>query len=601
VVLILALVLTAVHALGQTTSTYTTSAWSGTIYPYLNATTKAKISYDLWKAPLFSTQNVIIQWVPKPEDKHYDRVRARGAVLRHRLNLIRGGAFTKFPAWALPFVAADPDIKFISSDRPVRMTSMVPLVSSANMFPSQSVDADIAWGNTGLDGSGVGIALIDSGVRQHPDLNDINGASRVVYSESFITGTDADDYYGHGTHVGGIMAGNAASVGYNEQVRGIAPNANIIDLRVLDANGSGNDSAVIAAIQRAIQLKDKYNIRVINLSLGRGIYESYTLDPLCQAVEQAWKAGIAVVVAAGNDGRDTSLGTQGYGTINVPGNDPYVITVGATATSVNVIRINDTIASYSSKGPSLIDHVVKPDLVAPGNRIVSLRSAGSTLDLNYSRYAVTLCDGTTLTSCTAGSTPKYFRLSGTSMSTPMVSGALALMFQQNPALTPDQAKARLMKTAWKGFMQYSSTTSAQGVKFGNQYDIFTYGAGYLDIAAALNNTDVATAPALSPTAYYDPVTGNVYFSANPNAVWNTSVLWGSSVIWGSNVFVNGTSVLWGSSVLWGASTTSGTSVLWGSSILWGATNMQGLSDGEDGENPADATTTSTTTTTTGTL
>jgi serine protease AprX len=178
----------------------------------------------------------------------------------------------------------------------------------------------------------------------------------------------------------------------------------------------------------------------------------------------------------------------------------------------------------------------------------------------------------------------------------MVSGALALMFQQNPALTPDQAKARLLKTAWKGFPQYSSTTSTAGVKFTNQYDIFTYGAGYLDIAAALNNTDLATAPALSPTAIYNPVTNTVSISTDPNSVWNSSVLWGSSVIWGSNVFVNGTSVLWGSSVLWGASTTGANSVLWGSSVLWGATTMQGLSDGEDGEYPADATTTSTTTT-----
>ena len=108
--------------------------------------------------------------------------------------------------------------------------------------------------------------------------------------------------------------------------------ANLVNLRVLDENGEGNDADVIAAIQKAIALKDKYNIRVINLSLGRGVFESYTLDPLCQAVEQAWKAGIAVVVAAGNEGRDNSVGNQGYGTITAPGNDPFVITVGAMNT-----------------------------------------------------------------------------------------------------------------------------------------------------------------------------------------------------------------------------------------------------------------------------
>src|SRR5205823_1785294 len=160
---------------------------------------------------------------------------------------------------------------------------------------------------------------------------------------------------------------------------GVAPNANIINLRVLDANGSGTDSQVIAAIQRAIQLKSTYNIRVINLSLGRSVYESYTLDPVCQAVEAAWKSGIVVVVAAGNAGRNNDYGTQGYATIQAPGNDPNVITVGATKTNGTPQRLDDTVASFSSKGPTLLDHVVKPDLVAPGNRVVSLASPGSTL------------------------------------------------------------------------------------------------------------------------------------------------------------------------------------------------------------------------------
>src|SRR6476646_1931816 len=141
--------------------------------------------------------------------------------------------------------------------------------------------------------------------------------SRIVYSESFIPGDPStNDAYGHGTHVAGILAenGHDSQSGYPTQYVGVAPNANIINLRVLDANGSGTDSQVIAAIQRAIQLKSTYNIRVINLSLGRGIYESYALDPVCQAVEAAWKSGIVVVVAAGNGGRDNSYGTQGYAT-----------------------------------------------------------------------------------------------------------------------------------------------------------------------------------------------------------------------------------------------------------------------------------------------
>ena len=154
---------------------------------------------------------------------------------------------------------------------------------------------------------------------------------------------------------------------------------NLIDLRVLDANGGGTDEDVISAIEMAISLKSTYNIRVINLSLGRPVYESYTQDPLCQAVEAAWKAGIVVVVAAGNDGRDNTFGEQGYGTITAPGNDPYVITVGAMKAEATYTRTDDLIASYSSKGPTQIDHIVKPDVVAPGNQVVSLLAPGSTL------------------------------------------------------------------------------------------------------------------------------------------------------------------------------------------------------------------------------
>ena len=174
----------------------------------------------------------------------------------------------------------------------------------------------------------------------------------------------------------GLIAGNGSqSTGshYFRTFEGSAPNVNLINLRVLDENGAGTDSAVIAAIGEAIKLKNTYNIRVINLSLGRPIYESYKLDPICQAVEQAWKAGIVVVVAAGNDGRDLALNPEGYGTIEAPGNDPYVITVGAMRTMETATIADDLIASYSSKGPSFIDHTVKPDIVAPGNLVTSLQ------------------------------------------------------------------------------------------------------------------------------------------------------------------------------------------------------------------------------------
>ena len=231
--------------------------------------------------------------------------------------------------------------------------------------------------------------------------------------------------------------------------QGIAPGAKIVNLRVLDANGGATDSEVIAAINQAISLKSKYNIRVMNLSLGRAVYESYKLDPLCQAVEKAWQNGIVVVVAAGNNGR--YLPTSGYGTVTAPGNDPYVITVGAMKPMGTPQRTDDLIASYSSKGPTVIDRVVKPDLVAPGNLLVSTETPRTTLytteTSNLVPYSFYQYGGSSSPSA------YYFELSGTSMATGVVSGAVADLLQAQPRLTPDQVKARLMKTAYKTFPQ----------------------------------------------------------------------------------------------------------------------------------------------------
>ena len=274
----------------------------------------------------------------------------------------------KVPLSKLGELSDDDAVAYISPDRAVRS-------HLNNAAPA--VLANYAW-SLGFDGSGIGVAVIDSGIHQVSDLQG-NSASRIAYSADFVGG-GTDDQYGHGTHVAGIIGGNAA---YSScptcivQIRGLAPNVTLVNLRVLDNNGQGSDSTVIAAIQAAVQLKDVYNIRVMNLSVGRPVFESYTQDPLCQAVEAAWQAGIVVVVSAGNDGRDNSLGTNGYGTIEAPGNDPYVITVGAMNTKGTPDRADDVMTSYSAKGPTVIDAIVKPDLVAPGNRVVSLQEPGT--------------------------------------------------------------------------------------------------------------------------------------------------------------------------------------------------------------------------------
>ncbi|MGD0989346.1 MAG: S8 family peptidase, partial [Candidatus Sulfotelmatobacter sp.] len=374
------------------------------------------------------TVRVIVQYKEVPTAAHYATMQSRGGLLHSKLHMIKGAAFT-VPVRALPLLEADPEIASVNIDHPM---------SAADDLTNGATGVGSAW-NAGYTGSGVGVAVIDSGINDsHPDLwNSSETTSRVVYHQDFTGTTNTNssgakyDLYGHGTHVAGIIGGNGYLSG--GQYEGVAPGVSLIDLRVLDLNGVGTDSNVIAAIQQAIALKSTYNIRVINLSLGRGIAVGYAQDPLCQAVESAWKAGIVVVVAAGNYGRLSINGSDGFGTVTAPGNDPYVLTVGATKSNGSASASAQTLASYSSKGPTTYDHVVKPDLVAPGNDVVSLSAKGATLEALFPSEEVTGTDGKN----------DYFTLSGTSMATPAVVGAVAILLQEHSSLTPDQVKARL--------------------------------------------------------------------------------------------------------------------------------------------------------------
>ncbi|MFZ0796674.1 MAG: S8 family peptidase [Terriglobales bacterium] len=554
---------------------------SATGKPVLNSQT-SKFSRDLQSAAGGNGMvTVIVQHRQMPTSAHLKSLQDAGATIKSQFHTIRAVTMT-VPASMLAVLANDPNVAYITPDRQMSLTA------TNNEEFATAVEANVASWQFGFDGTGVGVAVIDSGIAAHPDLNNANGNSRVVYSQSFVAGQTRTrtDLFGHGTHVAGLIGGNGSNSGtangYPATYAGMAPNVNLINLRVLDQNGFGTDSQVIAAIEQAIALEDTYNICVINMSLGRPIFENYTLDPVDQAVEAAWQAGIVVVVAAGNNGRYAP--TDGYGTIGVPANDPAVITVGATLTMYTPTRADDEITSYSSKGPTAIDHIVKPDLVAPGNHLVSLRVAGSTLDTLYPQLEV---------APTPGNGPAiYFQLSGTSMATPIVSGAVALMMQQNPNLTPDQVKARLMKTAWKGFGQYTqSTADINGAVYSNECDIFTYGAGYLDIDAALSNTNLATGTALSPTAVFNAINDSVTIvnTSDPNfagtsVVWGaTSVVWGDSVVWGADEILSD-SVVWGAtSVVWGSTSVSGFSVVWGATST-AASASAALGNGDPGDN-----------------
>jgi serine protease AprX len=532
----------------------------------------SKISPDLQNFTSTSQEQVVIQYAPGTQLSCSGILGLLGCVVNDVLKLggavlgqlpIVNGLVASLDHNGIVSLSNQSNVVYISKDR-----SLTPFFDNA----APAVNAQVAWQSNYI-GAGIGVALIDSGVNAHPDLltTSLLPSSRVVYNQSFVPGNSSTaDAYGHGTHIAGLIAGDGiSSTGplYSQTFKGIAPKVNIVNLRVLDANGSGTDSAVIAAIGQAINLKSKYNIRVINLSLGRGVFESYKHDPLCHAVEQAWKNGIVVVVAAGNNGR--YLPTNGYSTVTSPGNDPYVLTVGSMKPMGTPERTDDLIASYSSKGPTMLDHVVKPDVVAPGNLLVSTETSNTTLynteTSNQIPYSSYIYGGLESPS------KFYFELSGTSMATGVVSGAVADLLQAHPTLTPDQVKARLMKTASKTFPTTSSVYDpAAGITYTSQYDIFTVGAGYVDLAAALASNDLPSGTAMSPTAIYDSTTGNVRLTSDSSSTWGASQTWSGPAVWGSSQFT-------GSSIMWGANTSSGSSIMWGASGLWGSSIMWGAS------------------------
>jgi serine protease AprX len=552
---------------------------------------QSKIAADLLGLDPAAQRDVIVLWKNSPDEMKDQKILSNGGKVHLHFKSIKGGQYT-LPVSALKDLANDPDVQYIAPDRPV---------SAKLDNTAAAMNASIAW-NAGYNGSGIAVAVVDSGINSDPNLTNY-GMSRVVYRQDFTAvnsgGTAlfaealglqkifngltsmGEDQYGHGHHIAGIIAANGSTSKCSTCTRafiGIAPAAKLIDLRVLDANGNGTDSAVIQAIDVAISLKDLYNIRVMNLSLGRPVYESYTQDPLCQAVEAAWQSGIVVVVSAGNNGRDNTYGEQGYGTITAPGNDPYVITVGAMKTMGTYTRTDDLIASYSSKGPTAVDHIVKPDIVAPGNLVVSLLAQGSTLQAEYPGNAVPLSYYES-TSSTATST-EYFILSGTSMAAGAVSGAVADLLQANPNLTPDQVKALLMKTAYKTFPASSTVTDSTGI-YTDYYDIFTVGAGYIDLGAALSSVNsVPDGSSLSPTAVNqgNGIVSLVYSNAaaGEQSIWGAQTIWGAQSVWGASS-VSANRYIWGAQSIWGASNPSAQQSIWGAQSMWGASTSSAQS------------------------
>ncbi|MFW9905123.1 MAG: S8 family serine peptidase [Candidatus Thorarchaeota archaeon] len=274
--------------------------------------------------------------------------------------------------------------------------------------PSEIINATKLW-DDGIDGSNVKIAIIDSGISSNLPNHDFQG--RIVYEESFVKGEDAQDYHGHGTHVAGIAAGAGL-------YKGIAPNADLVNLKAADLSGYSTQAAMLAAIDEAIN----QDVDIISISIGFGRSSPWgSGDELTLAVDSAVDAGIVVAVAAGNEGSNDELAS-----ISSPASSKKVITVGATNGST-------TVASFSSRGPSF-NYKVDPDIVAPGTQIYAPLAPEGVLKLAYESFVgIQLGD--------------YISLTGTSMATPVVSGAAALLINQFPKITPSAIRAALQESA----------------------------------------------------------------------------------------------------------------------------------------------------------
>jgi serine protease AprX len=320
-----------------------------------------------------------------------------------------------------------------------------------------AIRADKVWNRAPyLQGQGIGVAVVDSGVNPNGDLYTLMGVNREVADIRFNTDYNQNptDGYGHGTHVSGIVGGDGSES--NGKYIGVAPMVNIINVKVSNDDGSSTTKNVVNGLQWVLANKDRYNIRVVNLSLNSTTAESYHTSALDAAVEILWFNKIVVVASAGN---------RGSGAIYPPANDPFIITVGAADDKGTSAITDDAIASFSAYGTTT-DGVAKPDLVAPGTNIVA-RMYNSGMGLAKAHPANVV-----------DSQGQYFRMSGTSMAAPMVSGGVALLLQDEPGLTPDQVKYRLKATANKSWGGYNASQA---------------GAGYLDIDAAVLGTTTASA------------------------------------------------------------------------------------------------------------
>jgi serine protease AprX len=450
-----------------------------------------------------------------------EQVTRLGGVVTRDLRIIHAVA-AQLPAQAAVELGLAPTVRWVSLDAPMihagkkitttsLSTSALVEVQPINVYPA-TIQVDQVWAMSAgaVQGQGIAVAVIDSGITAgHPDFLGQDGASRVVASVYLNPAADnADDGYGHGTHVAGIIGGNGQASG--GAFTGVAPQVNLVNVKVSDDAGNVTTSDVVAGMQWVYEHADQYNIRVVNLSVNSSMDQSYNVDPLDAAAEILWFNKIVVVTAAGNLGKHA---------LYPPANDPFVITVGAADDMGTPKAGDDMVAGFSAYGKTG-DGFVKPDLVAPGvNLISTLAGPDAILAQEHADHMVS----------DYAPMPAYFRMSGTSTAAPVVAGVAALILQQNPNLTPDQVKFRLKKTARAYVLQGGA---------------ITMGAGYLDAYSAVTGTSAKSENTGTPAS-------QLLWTGSAPLDW-TSANWGSAN-WGS---ANWGSANWGSAN-WGSANWGG--------------------------------------------
>jgi serine protease AprX len=477
-------------------------------------------------------------------------VRAAGGTITHELGIIDAVGAQLTPAQSDKLRANR--ALTLSKDASVKV---------AGVSPSYAVRQTMANAlhAMGITGQGVGIAFVDTGLWATP-LAGYDAIRNVV-------STSIPDDSGHGTHVTSIAA--SANITADGTYLGIAPRASWITIKTFGADGRGTYANTIRGLDWILVNKTKYNIRVVNMSFGATAQSYYWNDPLNRAVMKLWQAGIVVVASAGNNGPYAQ-------SITVPGNNPYVITVGAMTDNYTPTNArDDRLASFSSTGPTY-EGFVKPEIVAPGGHITGVMTKNQAIPKAHREFH----DG-----------GNYFTMSGTSQSAAVVSGVVALMLQAQPSLTPNQVKCKLMSSA------FAAVDSSGKLA----YTVFQQGAGQVNALAAVfnpytscGNVGLDIAADLAGTRHYggpahQKADGTFYLvdaagqQINQQGyIWNNGYLWNQGFLW-SNGYIWSNGYLWNNGYVWSNGYVWNNGTLWNQSFMPSTASVSGVNHWVDQE------------------